>query len=121
MDSEEYFQCEEALEKEYRLCRATRQKLPWCYGVGCAYVSGVESVVDIVRDTRVMCSQSGGQGGSGVKLDLENIQHINQSGKYQLIAAMNIADMRKPLVPGAEGMCIVKTLSYQAGGEGVQN
>ena len=74
--------------------------------------------MDIVSDTRVMCSQSGEQGGSGVKLDLENIHHIYQSGKYQLIEAMNSADMRKPLVPGAEGMCIVKTLSYQAGGEG---
>ena len=70
--------------------------------MGRAYVSCVESVVDIVRDTRVMCSQSGGQGGSGVKLDLENIQHthINQSGKYQLMTSNNSADMRKPLVPG---------------------
>ena len=50
--------------------------------------------------------------------DLESVQHINQSGKYQLISAMNSADMRKSLVPGAKGMCIVKTLSYQAGGEG---
>ena len=80
VDREEYLLCEEALEREYRLARASRLKLPWCYGMGqlCENVRGVEPVcVRCEQDSE--CSQSDGQGVSGVKPS--GSEYIHQSGK----------------------------------------
>ena len=62
-----------------------------------------------------MCSQSDGQGVSGVKPGSE---YSHQSEKVRVLQ-VNTADIRKPVVPGAEEKCIIKTLICQKGGEGV--
>ena len=76
---------------------------------------GVEPVcVRCEQDSE--CSQSDGQGVSGVKPS--GSEYIHQSGKVRFLQ-VNHADIRKPVVPGAEEKCIVKTLICQKGGEGV--
>ena len=103
VDREEHSLCEKTLEKEYRLVRAARLKLPWSYDVNrlCVYKCGASS------EQWGVFGQSDVEGVISVEHDVGNVC----SSKL-----LNTSEMEKEPVPGAEGIG-----KYELGGEGVNS